>query len=280
MSSVNTFESARNRIKKINWEYKDEFRPSHPILVAEFIRRGNLFLDHIQYNPDSRRAVFSATQKLGIDLPIDIEKVCTELNQIKMATTRAICTFYLEWAYLVDQGEPIAIQFQDLYDPIIKLYERGGNIYYRHHELNCGRNGWGRNSAKILRGDGPPFDISDEALAKEDKKYYLKRITDEIKRVSENLNMENSNYEEIASEIWDRLQDFTHTSSREIMIQVETAKWYLVQEMNGNSGAIDHLQEIKKELEQFRLDELAKMLPESEINHLSTQITEILERLK
>lgn len=273
------FEEARKRIRNINWEYEDDFRPSHPTLVAEFIRRGNVFLDYIYYNPDNRRAVFSAAQKLGINLPIDIEETCTELNQIKLATTQAICTFYLEWAYLADQGESIAIQFQDLYDPIIKLYQKGGTIFYRHGQLWCGGNAWGRNSAWMLREGCPPFDIRDEALAEEDKEYYLKEITNEVKKYSKNLNIEKPDSEEIAADILRRLQDYSHTSSKEIIIKVELAKLYLSQEINDNNKATNHLQDIKKELEQFKLDDLEKMLPEAETKDLSMQIIETLKRL-
>ncbi|MGA8942086.1 MAG: hypothetical protein WB502_05125, partial [Thermoactinomyces sp.] len=199
------FEVARSRIKNINWDYLDRFRPSHSMLVAEFIRRGNLFLDYIHYNPDNRRAVFSAAQKLEIDLPIDIEETCIELKQIKLATTRALCTFYLEWAYLVDKGEPIAVKFKDLYDPIIKLYEKGGIISYHHNELICGHYGFAVNTARILR-NSPSFDISDEALNEKDKEYYFKKITDEVKKYRENLDLEKLDSEKVAADILRHLQ--------------------------------------------------------------------------
>jgi hypothetical protein len=69
----------------------------------------------------------------------------------------------LEWAYLIDQELPIAIQFQDLYDPIIKLFERGGRIQYHHHELICGRYAWPRNPLHYPR-IFEPKDIRDEVL--------------------------------------------------------------------------------------------------------------------
>lgn len=169
-----TFEEARKRIRNINWEYEDDFRPSHPLLAAEFFRRGNLFLDYIHKDPDSRFTVFSAIHEIGADLPINIKETCPELEQITIGwTAQYFCTFYLEWAYLVDQGEPIAVQFQDLYDPIIKLYERGGRIYYHHHELICGGSGFSRNLANFR--DIPPKDIRDEALEEEDKVWFLKK---------------------------------------------------------------------------------------------------------
>ncbi|MGO4532716.1 hypothetical protein AB4Z30_26835 [Paenibacillus sp. 2TAF8] len=157
------FEQARKRIKNINWDNKSLDKPSHTILVTEFIRRGNIFLD-FNSKDDNRRAVFNATEVIDYEIPAHIKEGCNGLIEANVDwITEYLCTFYLEWAYVLDKQMPIALKFQDLYDPIIKLFERGGRISYHHNELVCGKHAWPRNSGLITR-ELPPQDIKDDVL--------------------------------------------------------------------------------------------------------------------
>ena len=157
------FEKARERIQKINWSYKEPSKPSHAILVSEFITHGNIFMDYCNYDPNNRRAIFSASKICEIELPIDAKSECIELNEIKDGWAKMISTFYLEWSFLIDQNFPASLKFKELYDPIIKLYERGGRISYHNNELISGKYGWPRNSALILENN-PLRCYSDELL--------------------------------------------------------------------------------------------------------------------
>lgn len=133
------FEQVRERIKSINWESTGKDKPSYSILVTEFIRRGNLFLD-LNSKDDNRRTVFNAAEILNFNIPFHVKEECSGLvNGNVDWVIEYLCTFYLEWAYVVDKQVPIALQFHDLYDPIIKLFERGGRISYHHNELVCGK---------------------------------------------------------------------------------------------------------------------------------------------
>ncbi|RJG21441.1 hypothetical protein [Paenibacillus thiaminolyticus] len=119
-------EKARFIVKNINWEFEEPNRPSHAVLLYEFLRRGSLFYDYINRD-SSRPAVFSAAEMCNIKLPIDIYEICDELNQIKdECLVKSTCKNYLEWAYLVGENIPVALNFQELYIPIIKLFYRGG----------------------------------------------------------------------------------------------------------------------------------------------------------
>lgn len=62
-----------------------------------------------------------------------------------------LCECYLEWSYLVDVKNEIAIKYNNLYEPIIKLFERGGKISYHKNELICGKIGWPRNCYTLPR---------------------------------------------------------------------------------------------------------------------------------
>ncbi|NPC93892.1 hypothetical protein HOO54_17135 [Bacillus sp. WMMC1349] len=140
------FQLASERIKNINWENKGVVKPFHPVLVREFIRRGNIFLD-FKFKDNNRRAVFNAAKEINMEIPDHIKEKCTELVNVNIDwVTEYLCTFYLEWAYVVDKQLPIALDLYDLYDPIIKLFERGGRISYHHNEIVCGKHAWSRNS--------------------------------------------------------------------------------------------------------------------------------------
>lgn len=164
MEKLNSnLEQAKERIKSINWESNTMDKPSYAILVTEFIRRGNIFMD-FNSKEDNRRAVFNAAEIINFDVPVHIKEEFNKLvNEDIDWVTKYLCTFYLEWSYVVDQQLPIALQFHDLYDPIIKLFERGGRISYHHNELVCGKHAWPRNSGAITR-ELSPRDIKDEVL--------------------------------------------------------------------------------------------------------------------
>ncbi|ETT30261.1 MULTISPECIES: hypothetical protein [unclassified Paenibacillus] len=157
------FEQAKKKIMNMNWKNNGIDKPSYIILVTEFIRRGNIFLD-FNSKDDNRRAVFNAAEVINFDTPAHIKEECNALVNSNVGwVTEYLCTFYLEWAYVVDKKTPVALKFHDLYDPIIKLFERGGRISYHHNELVCGKHGWPRNSGVMTRGIQPQ-DIRDEVL--------------------------------------------------------------------------------------------------------------------
>lgn len=156
-------EQAIRRIRNINWENKSVDKPSFEVLVTEFIRRGNVFLDSISKD-DNRRAIFNATEIVQFEIPDHIKEHYVEQDNINIDwVTEYLCNFYIEWAYVADKQLPIALKFPDLYDPIIKLFERGGRIGYHHSELVCGKYAWTRNSG-ALAGKLSPQDIRDEVL--------------------------------------------------------------------------------------------------------------------
>ncbi|MFB6367266.1 hypothetical protein ACFCP7_25110 [Paenibacillus elgii] len=162
------FEDARTIIRDISWENDEPNRPSHGILLYEFLRRGSQFYDYIDKEPSKRLAVFSAADMCGIKLPIEIYKYCDELNLIKdESLVKSACKNYLEWAYLSGEKETVALKFQGLYVPIIKLFSRGGRIRYHNGELTYGRAARSR-IISVEMSTVEPEDISDKTLDKLD----------------------------------------------------------------------------------------------------------------
>ncbi|SFF33326.1 hypothetical protein SAMN04487969_1272 [Paenibacillus algorifonticola] len=132
------FEEAKCIIQDINWSHREFNRPSYVILLSEHLRRGSLFYDY--FHKDSMRTlVYSATKLADIQLPANISDNCEELTRtIELRFVRQMCTHYLEWAYLIGEGVPTAVKFQELYVPMMKLFERGGRIQYHHGQLIIG----------------------------------------------------------------------------------------------------------------------------------------------
>ncbi|WP_019533946.1 hypothetical protein [Paenibacillus ginsengihumi] len=163
-----TFEEARAMIRNIHWNREEPNKPSHGILLYEYLRRASQFYDFIDQEPNKRLAVFSAADMCGIKLPIEIYAFCDELNDIQNEwLVKSACKSYLEWAYLSGENESVALQFQGLYVPLIKLFGRGGRIRYHHGELTSGRTARSR-IISVEMSTVEPEDISEETLDKHD----------------------------------------------------------------------------------------------------------------
>lgn len=258
------FEAARKRIGKIDWEFEDIYRPSHAKLVSEFFRRGKIFLDEMDSN--KKPVVFRAAQVAGIDLPVNIKETSLELNQRKIGwLAEYFCTFYLEWQYLVDQRIPEALQYQDLYDPIIKLYERGGRIHFHHHELICGNYGFARTLSYVST-DQSPIVISNESLDQYDLDQYYQKI---INIGSDHFD----NKEKIASTVIERLRKYSKYS-KDIAFQIELAELLL------NKGiSTSELHMIKNRLKYFTINNLGKQVSDMEKKDLAFRIASLKNRL-
>ncbi|WP_438496261.1 hypothetical protein [Paenibacillus sp. IHBB 3054] len=162
------FEEAKCIIRNIDWSHIEFKRPSYVVLLSKHLRRSSLFYDY--FHKDSMRIiVFSAMELIDMQLPKNILDECTEsLQNVKGIFVREVCIQYLEWAYLIGEGVPIAVQFRELYLPIIKLFERGGRIQYDKGLLIIG----GLTCSRFVSLESSLFeseDISDSYLDEIDK---------------------------------------------------------------------------------------------------------------
>lgn len=162
------FDDAIKRINGIRWEnlsYTN--RKSDLILAKEYIRRAALFMQHI--SQDIQTAFFSASNALNRSLKVDVEIACPIITKLGLYN-KLVCKHYIEWASLTDEGELLAVLFEDLYEPLIILLERGVIIKMHHREFEIGECNY------IYLGSGilgyvseEPFDISIKALEEYDK---------------------------------------------------------------------------------------------------------------
>lgn len=149
---MKNFSKSCSRIEQINWDKAQYDKSSHKILVQEFIRRGNIFRDFYDSKNTKRLAVFSTAQIINATIPKEIQRIIEDKNLIEHGwTMAALCEYYLEWSYLIDINNEVAIEYSDLYEPVIKLFERGGRLSYHQNELICGKVGWPRNCYSFPR---------------------------------------------------------------------------------------------------------------------------------
>lgn len=161
------FINAIARINSIDWNnIKSSEKISNAILVREYLRRATSFIYSVQVSV--KYPFFSAAKAIGKELVIDIGRLCPILENPDNSLYRGLCQFFLEWCTLADAGDSIAIEHEDLYEPIVKLFERGGGRFCIHHgELIIDSAAfplkyWYSNIS------AEPMDINDAALDKYD----------------------------------------------------------------------------------------------------------------
>lgn len=136
-------------------------------LIAEYYRRVGVYL---QFISKEVTGIY-----VGMDLLLGYKMADNEWDELLVTAPnykeidfylmKLLSMHYLRWCNLLDGGNNIALQFQDIYEPMIKLFEiGGGRISTHHHELVGGFGAFSR-SIDAKRGHKKPIDISDKALA-------------------------------------------------------------------------------------------------------------------
>lgn len=154
--------NAVNRLSSIGFEnVGDKLQESHHVLIREYFRRVNAFLD-TESIPVDKYPIFSIAKVLGKTVDVNVFNLCPKLDEINNLYIKAICYCYLEISKLADEGVSEAIEYIDLYEPMIKLLERGGSFSIRQGEMIVGTSSYPLKYWRDL--DIPITDISDAAL--------------------------------------------------------------------------------------------------------------------
>ncbi|MCF2715788.1 hypothetical protein LWE69_00165 [Paenibacillus sp. UKAQ_18] len=121
---------AVERLSSIHFEsLEDQVCDSHHILISEYFRRVNAFIESASVAVD-KYPIFSIANVLGKTVNLDISKVFPKLEKLENIYIKALGYCYLEISALADQGIKEALDHVDLYEPIIKFLERGGVFIY------------------------------------------------------------------------------------------------------------------------------------------------------
>lgn len=138
------FDDVVNRILTYKWpqlednyHYSYNIKLSHKVLFEEYLNRSAAFLH--QFNKEVKyNYIFSASDIMGCEVEIDVYKICPIISEFK-PYQKYVFQWYLEWIYLIESGNKIANKYKDIYDVIIKFFERGGQIYKHHGDIRIGK---------------------------------------------------------------------------------------------------------------------------------------------
>ncbi|WP_339178182.1 hypothetical protein MHB43_23300 [Paenibacillus sp. FSL H8-0317] len=156
---MGNFNQAIKRIAAIDWGcIGNKQARSHVHLSKEYLRRASIFF---QYYSGPCRYPFIIISNSITKSQVSVDELQI-LKEIHNSYVREIVTSYLELNALIDEGNKIAIDNKDLFEPVIKLYERGGHFFIRAGYLNvAGATDFLSLANRVKR---EPLDISDETL--------------------------------------------------------------------------------------------------------------------
>lgn len=160
---------AVERLNNIDWSIVGEKKNgSNILLLLEYYRRVAKFYDSLKVKKIITPVYFPIAKILKLEYnikkpDIDIYEVCPTIKEINRESVHYLCENYVELAMLVDEGVELAISYKDIYDPIIRLFEKGG-CYRNSHD-----NGYETDGGSIVFSIAnlkklEEIDISNEGL--------------------------------------------------------------------------------------------------------------------
>ncbi|NQX64628.1 hypothetical protein HQN90_00670 [Paenibacillus alba] len=160
--------SIYSKVTMKNWKSfrsKGEYR-SDAVLIGEHFRRVGELLQYISKN--STHFIISLAELITNDVmefnSEKFEELFPNIKECECYLISRICLCYVHWSILLDSDEPISKKYPDMYEPLIKLIERGGGQMSLHHgEIDGGFGGFPR-LIYADRGNLKATNISDQAL--------------------------------------------------------------------------------------------------------------------
>ncbi|MFC9710483.1 hypothetical protein ACFTRD_20260 [Paenibacillus sp. NPDC056933] len=135
-----SFSSAVQKINEIDWNTGEKPKESHSALLAEYLRRIAVFTSSYISNQSPLGSPVRVLNIENNDLLLEIDRVVDEsLPDINNPIHYKICRNYLETAYVVEKGLSEVLKVANIYEPIIKFFERGGKLRFdSDRALSCG----------------------------------------------------------------------------------------------------------------------------------------------
>lgn len=130
---------AIERLSSISFEDTEDssLESSSHVLIKEYLRRVNQLLKEMDASIN-QYPLLSFAKILGKAIDEEVYRACSKLDTLGNSYVKVICYCYLEVSELADQGVDEAIQYIDLYEPMIKFFERGGSFIIRQGEMVVG----------------------------------------------------------------------------------------------------------------------------------------------
>lgn len=137
---------AIERLSSISFEDTEDssLESSSHVLIKEYLRRVNQLLNEM-HTSINQYPLLSFAKILGKAIDEEVYGACSKLDTLGNPYVKVICYGYLEVSELADQGVDEAIQYIDLYEPMIKFFERGGSFTIRQGEMVVGSSAYPLN---------------------------------------------------------------------------------------------------------------------------------------
>jgi hypothetical protein len=115
-----------------------------------------------KFGIDSASPFFSPTSLIAIDgaktaaAMAEVTKAAERSPPWESGFTRRLCESILEWNEGVDAGDRFASAYPDLFEPLLVMFEKGGDLGLHHGEVLIGRvaaiplANWRSNAAKVV----------------------------------------------------------------------------------------------------------------------------------
>lgn len=143
MTQDNKVDRTIERIKAIDWKPNNLRATSHIALLKEYLRRASLWAKALDCT--DKWPFFDVAAQIDPSLRSDeakVEEVERHLAPFPVSlTVRRLCEWFVHWAVVKNSPEVTKIALPDPYEPLILLYERGGNFHFEqgffHFSVGC-----------------------------------------------------------------------------------------------------------------------------------------------
>ncbi|MEJ3743600.1 hypothetical protein WEI85_09955 [Actinomycetes bacterium KLBMP 9797] len=154
------------RLMAIDWRGSDERTRSRVVLMREYLRRAAWWAQRVGH-PELWPFFDIATYvDAGVRAdPALVKKVEDALNEVgSWSDVRLTCLWALHWAALRDASGVVLPELDDPFEPLIRMYERGGGFCEEHVFIDVDRAGIPRRTLLDHRSAKPVAQLDDAWL--------------------------------------------------------------------------------------------------------------------
>ncbi|MFI2357062.1 MULTISPECIES: hypothetical protein [Streptomyces] len=130
-----------NRLLAIDWADDTaafQHAPSRALLMREYLRRAALWAQ--SYKAERSWPFFDIAAHIDVTIttPLDVTEDLEQLlKDLAPASLRTTCSGAVRWAALRDARPDLLEKLPDPYEPLLRMYERGGGFYLQEYlDLN------------------------------------------------------------------------------------------------------------------------------------------------
>lgn len=141
MTDLAAAERALDRVARIKWAFDDRQTRTYLHHVKAFLERARSAT--AQLGAAGRYPFFDVCELAGLEarLPVDLEQRladCEALHEIPRHHVPDVCRWYVRAAFLRDELEAVGIDGEAIYEPLMTLFDSGGDFTLDHGFIQVG----------------------------------------------------------------------------------------------------------------------------------------------